>query len=266
MQTVEENPTATVYLMTTRGAGVQATRADASAAAAPSREPDRIAELMGWVFDQLPIQRRLVHCGDTVSSAGSPCKHLYVVNAGSFKVVNTSPEGHGQVVGLNFRGDWLGFDGIAMGRYCCDTVSMDTGEVWALRYDVLLHACIAQPGLLAWLHTEMSREIQRGRECLLSICSLPVRARVASFLCRWAESMAVRGQRADQITMRLTRAEIGSYLGMTVESVSRALSSLERGSMIRFTENGRRDIVIPDPLALTGFIRDHSRSASTAEQ
>jgi CRP/FNR family transcriptional regulator len=266
MQTVEVKPNATVYLMSTRGSGVQTALAASTVAVSPALETDRISELMGWVLEQLPMQRRLVYTGDTVSSAGNPCTHLYVVNAGSFKVVNTSLDGNGQVVGLNFRGDWLGFDGIAMGRYSCDTVSMDIGEVWALRYEVLVHACTVQPSLLAWWHAEMSREIHRGRESLLSICTLPVRARVASFLCHWADAMALRGQRADQITVRMTRAEIGSYLGMTVESVSRALSTLVRDKMIRFTDSGRRDIVIPDLPALAGFIRDQSRSVGTDRQ
>ena len=63
------------------------------------------------------------------------------------KVVNLSPDGREQVVGLHFRGDWLGFDGIATGHYGCDVIAMDTGEVWSFRYDALLEACAAKPAL-----------------------------------------------------------------------------------------------------------------------
>ena len=74
----------------------------------------------------------------------------------------------------------------------------------------------------------MSREIARDRDSLMSVCTLPADARVADFLRYWAESLAKRGLRTDQITLRMTRAEIGNYLGMTLETVSRALSRLAR--------------------------------------
>jgi CRP/FNR family transcriptional regulator len=100
----------------------------------------------------------------------------------------------------------------------------------------------------------MSREIGRDRDSMMSLCTLPVDARVADFLRCWAEKLAERGLRTDQITLRMTRAEIGSYLGMTLESVSRALSRLARGNVIRFCEKGRRDIQIPHVEALASFV------------
>ena len=80
-------------------------------------------------------------------------------------------------------------------------------------------------------------------------------ARVADFLRCWAESLAGPGGCTDQVTLRMSRAEIGNYLGMTLESVSRALSGLVRCQLIRFTEKGRRDIRIPDLGALAVFIQ-----------
>ena len=84
----------------------------------------------------------------------------------------------------------------------------------------------------------MSREIARDRDSMLSLCTLPADARVADFLRYWADSLAERGLRTDQITLRMTRAEIGNYLGMTLETVSRALSQLARDSVIRFSREG----------------------------
>ena len=78
--------------------------------------------------------------------------------------------------------------------------------------------------LLTALHAAMSLEIARDRESLMSVCTLPADARVADFLRFIAESSAARGMRTDQITLRMTRAEIGNHLGLTLESVSRALS------------------------------------------
>jgi CRP/FNR family transcriptional regulator len=163
-------------------------------------------------------------------------------------VVGLSADGREQVVGLKFRGDWLGFDGIANGQYGCDAVAMDTGEVWVIRYDALLSACRREPALLTLLHAAMSREIARDRDSLMSVCSLPADARVADFLRYWAESLSTRGLRTDQITLRMTRAEIGNYLGLTLETVSRALSRLARSKVIAFAEKGRREISIPESL------------------
>ena len=216
---------------------------------------ERIAQLLALIETQLSVVRRVVRSGEPVYRAGDTFDSLYVVHAGMFKTVNVSADGREQVVGLHFKGDWLGFDGIADGCFGCDAIAMDTGEVWTIRYDALLAACLEHPALLTALHEAMSREIARDRDSLMSVCTLPADARVADFLRYWADSLAKRGLRTDQITLRMTRAEIGNYLGMTLESVSRALSKLARGNVISFAEKGRRDVQIPDVRALTAFVQ-----------
>ncbi|MBB4221647.1 Crp/Fnr family transcriptional regulator [Variovorax sp. 375MFSha3.1] len=205
--------------------------------------------------EQLKPQRRVVHTGDTIYQAGERFGNLYILNSGFFKIVNLSADGREQVVGLKFRGDWLGFDGIAGGRYACDAVAMDTGEIWVVSYEALLATCAVQPELLQLLHAAMSREIAHDRDSLMSVCTLPADARVADFLRYWAQTLAERGMRGDEITLRMTRAEIGNYLGMTLESVSRALSRLARDNVIGFATKGRRDVQIPDVGALSAFVQ-----------
>ncbi|HEY2925372.1 Crp/Fnr family transcriptional regulator [Piscinibacter sp.] len=219
------------------------------------RASQRIADTLKLVQDRLAPQRRVVRAGESIYQAGERFSNLYILNSGFFKIVNLSPDGREQVVGLKFRGDWLGFDGIANGCYACDAIAMDTGEVWVLRYDAMLSACAQHPALLTVLHEAMSREIARDRDSLMSVCTLPADARVADFLRYWAESLANRGMRTDQITLRMTRAEIGNYLGMTLETVSRALSRLARCRLIHFAEKGRRDIHIPEVDALADFVQ-----------
>jgi CRP/FNR family transcriptional regulator len=219
------------------------------------QDPHQFADTLRLLAEHLPITRRLVRAGDTVYQAGERFTQLHIVNSGFFKLVNSAADGREQVVGLHLRGDWLGFDGIADGQHGCDAVALDTGEVWSVRYDALLAACTAQPRLLGVLHAEMSREIGRDRESLLSLCTLSADARVADFLRGWADALARRGLRTDQITLRMTRAEIGNYLGMTLESVSRALSRMARSGVIAFAEKGRREIRIPQVGALSAFIQ-----------
>jgi CRP/FNR family transcriptional regulator len=204
---------------------------------------------------QLSIGRRLLREGDFIYRSGQPFTHLYVLNSGMAKVVNVCADGREQVVGLQFKGDWLGIEGIARGQHGCDAVAMDTGEVWTVRYDALVEACTRCPQLLTMLHAAMSRELSRERDSMLSLSTLCADARVADFLHRWAQALAERGLRTDQIRLRMSRAEIGNFLGMTLESVSRAMSRLARMELIRFgSEGGRRDIEIPQVAALERFV------------
>jgi CRP/FNR family transcriptional regulator len=108
---------------------------------------------------------------------------------------------------------------------------------------------------MALLHQAMSDAMARDRQSLMSLCTLTADARVAEFLRHWTESLGRTGLRTDQIILRMTRAEIGSYLGMTLESVSRALTRLARQRLIDFAEKGRREVRIPDVAALAAFVQ-----------
>lgn len=224
------------------------------------------ADILNLLCEHLKPQRRVVHKGDLIYQAGERFGNLHVLNSGFFKIVNLSADGREQVVGLKFRGDWLGFDGIADSRYACNAIAMDTGEIWTMSYEALLTACAVHPALLQVLHSAMSREIAHDRDSLMSVCTLPADARVAEFLRHWADSLAERGMRTDQITLRMTRAEIGNYLGMTLESVSRALSRLARDKVIGFASKGRRDVRIPDVGALAAFVQRSLAPAPTMLQ
>ena len=80
-----------------------------------------------------------------------------------------------------------------------------------------------------------------------------------SFLRYWADALAQRGLRTDQITLRMTRAEIGNYLGMTLETVSRALSRLARGNVIRFARRAGATSTFPQVDALSASFSAASR-------
>lgn len=214
----------------------------------------RTGETLATLSGALAPERRVVHAGDAIYRAGQRFDDLHILNSGLCKVVVLAADGREQLVALKLRGDWLGFDGIAEGRYTCDAVAVDTGEVWTLRYDALVAAGARQPALIRLLHEAMSREIGRDRDSLMSVCTLPAQARVADFLRTWVEALAGSGLRTDLFTLRLTRAEIGNCLGLTLETVSRALSSLARAGLIRFVEKGRRDIGIPSIDALAAFV------------
>jgi CRP/FNR family transcriptional regulator len=224
-----------------------------SAAAARAAQLPDSDEVLDLLAGHLQVSRRLVREGDVLQRSGERFTHLAILRSGMAKLVTLAPDGREQVVGLKFKGDWIGLDGIGNGHHGCDAVAMDTGEVWSVRYDALVTASVRCPALLARLHAAMSDELRRERETLMSLNTLRADARVAHFLRNWAGALQQRGLRTDQIRLRMSRAEIGNFLGLTLESVSRAMSRLAREQVIRFAEGGRRDIEIPRLQALDDF-------------
>lgn len=233
---------------------------------APAARATMFQGATGDVFELLqqhvPVKRRMMCEGDRVHQAGQQLEWLHVVHSGSFMTVNLAPDGREQAVGLHLKGDWLGFDGIAQGRHTCDAVAMDIGELWSVSYAALLQASTRVPALAALLHAAMSRVITRERNAMMSMCTLPADARVAEFLRVWLESLSACGLRTDRITLRMTRAEIGKYLGLTLETVSRAFSQLARANVISFPEKGHRHMSITDADALSRYVQ----RSQTAEE
>ncbi len=219
------------------------------------RDPQqRMLEVMRIIRDVIQPAAKVVRSGDMIFRASLPFTAVYLINAGAFKLVSRSLDGREQIVSLKFRGDWLGFSGIAHGRHPCDAVAMDTGNISIIPYETLTNACARHPEMMAVVHEAMSTEITQERQSLMSVCTLASLARVAEFLCAWARSMHQRGLRADELTLRMTRADLGNYLGMTLETVSRCLSKLHREGLIRFGERGRRKISIPNLQHLEQFV------------
>lgn len=231
----------------------------------PSRDPQqRMLEVMRVIRDVVQPTAKVVRAGDLIFRSAQPFSTVFLINAGAFKLVSRSLDGREQIVSLKFRGDWLGFSGIAQGRHPCDAVAMDTGNISIIPYETLTAACARHPEMMAVVHEAMSAEITHERQSLMSVCTLASLARVAEFLCAWARSMHQRGLRADELTLRMTRADLGNYLGMTLETVSRCLSRLNRDGLIRFGERGRRQISIPSLVALEQFVISGSAGRTDA--
>ena len=202
----------------------------------------------------VPFSRHVVHAGDPVQSAGTRFCKLHLLHLGAVKTLTATGAGTLQVAGLHLKGDWIGFDGITSGECACDAIAMDTSEIWSLRYEQLLQAAAQAPSLLHVMHVAMSAQLAREREWRLALSTLPADARLADFLRSWAQRLAHRELRTDHVTLRLTRAEIGNYLGMTLETVSRSFSRLASLGLVAFDSKGRRHFAIPDVQALVAFV------------
>jgi CRP/FNR family transcriptional regulator len=213
-------------------------------------------ESLMMVQQYVSFTRRKVKANDRVYLCGESFKKLYLINSGLFKIVNLTSDGREQPAGLYFKGDWLGFDGIPTGQYGCSAIALDCGEVWTINYENLLQESIKEPKMMRVVFAAMSAQLAHNRDAMLSMGTLPADARVCDFLLQWAHALAERGLRTDQFNVYLTRADIGHYLGLRLESVSRALSKLARCGLIQFNEKGRREISIPNLDAMTEFIQN----------
>ena len=207
----------------------------------------------------LPFVRRTLRPGDSLQRPGDRFTRLHVIHLGALKTSTTAANGREQVADLYLKGDWIGLDGIASGYHICAAHAIDTSEVWSLRYEVLLDAAARAPELLHAMHIAMSRQCSRDCAWRFALASLPAEARVADFLCSWSQALAERAMRADHIQLHLTRAEIGNYLGLALETVSRAFSGLVRRGLIRFDDPGRRYVAVPSISALIAYVETSSQ-------
>lgn len=203
---------------------------------------------------ELPLHRRVLRQGDTLYRAGDKFRDVHVLRVGLCKLTGFCAEGREDLITVLFKGDWLGFDGLADGRYHYTAVAADVCEVLTVGYESLLRAGARNPALLAQMHAAIARQHARERDAVLNMHALSADGRVAAFLCRWADELEQCGLRSDQITLPTTRAEIGGHVGLRLESVSRAMSNLARERLIRFNSGNRRDIEIPNLTALRSYV------------
>ncbi|MEO8544925.1 MAG: Crp/Fnr family transcriptional regulator [Burkholderiaceae bacterium] len=217
--------------------------------------PEHWRAALALVDQHVPFHRRILQPGDRVQTAGTPFHALHLIRLGGVKTIVFTSADNQQVAGLHLKGDWLGFDGMATGRYACDGVAMDTSEIWSLRYSVLFEIGERVPELVQAVHTAMARQLAQEREWRVARATLSANARLADFLHSWAQALAQRGLRTDHITLQLSRAEIGDYLGMKPETVSRAFQRLVTLGLVVFDDRGRRSFAVPDIAALALHVR-----------
>lgn len=205
----------------------------------------------------LPVVRRRVVAGQTLFRAGQPFTALFLVHAGFFKASLTAEDGRERITGFPLRGDVLGIESIGQERYACDCVALDCGEVWELPYPPVLTASQHLPALQAMLTAALAAELRRDRSWTLTLSTLGAEARVAAFLLDLAQRQAAQGYSERQLILRMTRAEIGSFLALQLETVTRALSHFAARGAIRVL---RREITLLNRDLLHAAVRREGRA------
>ena len=178
--------------------------------------------------------RRRVARGQELYHARDAFAALYAVRLGSFKTRVGTQDGREQVTGFQMAGDLLGLDGIGTARYASDAVALEDSEVCVIPFAQLEELSREFVSLQSHLHRMMSREIVRDQGVMLLLGNMRAEERLATFLLSLSERFRARGFSASSFVLRMSRQEIGSYLGMKLETVSRVFS--------RFREQGLVDV------------------------
>jgi CRP/FNR family transcriptional regulator len=194
---------------------------------------------------------RRVREGESLVRAGDKFHSLYVVRSGCFKTVYTDLSGSEQVLGFPMSGDLMGADGIDSGHYGSTAISLDTSEVVIVPLTSLARLAYECPKLEALLYRVLSRELVRVQNMAWTLGTLGAEGRVAAFLLALSARLSALGYSRCSFNLRMTRQEIGSYLGLKLETVSRALSALNTSGIIQVHQ---RSIDIVDADALRNVI------------
>ncbi|MCX7663601.1 MAG: fumarate/nitrate reduction transcriptional regulator Fnr [Tepidimonas fonticaldi] len=205
-------------------------------------------------LDNLIASRRRVRRGAALFAAGDAFTSLYAVRSGFFKTSVTTADGRDQVTGFQMAGEILGLDGIVQDKHSCSAIALEDAEVCVLPFDKLEQLSREFSALQHHVHRIMSREIVRDQGVMLLLGSMRAEERLAAFLLNLVQRLHARGFSKSEMVLRMTREEIGSYLGMKLETVSRTFSRFQDDGII---EVKQRYVRILDPDAL-GAIVNHA--------
>jgi CRP/FNR family transcriptional regulator, anaerobic regulatory protein len=197
--------------------------------------------------DDCQFQHVKYKAGQRIHTIGEPFDTLYVVYSGFLKSVTIDDAGHEQVVAFPMKGDLLGVDAIHGKAHATEVVSLTSSELILIPFKVLTALGRAQPDLEVALYGVMGRELAREQSLISALGSLGAEARVARFLVFMSSRFEDMGYSGKQFNLRMTREEIGNYLGLTLETISRTLSSFAATGLISVE---MRNIILHDIPAL----------------
>ncbi len=200
-------------------------------------------------LDQIIGRRRKVPKDSLLYRMGDPFTNLYAIRLGHFKTYQVSPSGKQQITGFQMAGELLGMDAISTDRHHCDAMALEDSEVCEIPFSRLEELFGTIPTLLHHFHRMMSREITREQNVMLLLGNMRAEQRFAAFLVNLASRYAARGYSSTTFQLRMSREEIGNYLGLTIESISRLLSRLKKQGLLRVA-NREIELLEPERLRL----------------
>jgi CRP/FNR family transcriptional regulator, anaerobic regulatory protein len=183
-------------------------------------------------FASVVLPHRRLKAGQALFRSGEIFDAVYLVRTGFVKTVVLLEDGREQVTALHMPGEMLGMDGLASGRHASDAIALDDSEICVVPYDRLETLSCEAREVQRHLHRMFSNEIVREQRMMLLLGSMRAEERVSAFLLNLSERLTARGYSPSDFVLRLTREEIGSLLGMKLETVSRIFSKFQKAELI----------------------------------
>ncbi|MFN0185487.1 MAG: fumarate/nitrate reduction transcriptional regulator Fnr [Aquabacterium sp.] len=199
-------------------------------------------------LDAMVTSRRSVPRGEALFRVGARFQSLYAVRTGFFKTCVSSEDGRDQVTGFQMAGELIGLDGIGTDHHTCDAVALEDSQVCVIPFSQLESLSREFSELQHQLHKIMSREIVRDHGVMLLLGSMRAEERLAAFLLNLTQRLKARGFSSTEVILRMTREEMGSYLGLKLETVSRAFSKFQDDGILEVRQRQIR-VLDPDKLA-----------------
>lgn len=213
--------------------------------------PDLLEKL-----DELVYVRKRLKSGTSLYHTGSHFHALYAVKSGFIKTENLHDDGRIQITGFYMAGEIFGFDGIATDEHMCTSVALEDSEICIIPLERIEHIGNEFEQIQHHFYKLMSREIVRDHTMMMLLGSMHGEERLAAFMLNLSQRFHVRGYSPYNLILRMKREEIGSYLGMKVETVSRIFSKFQDQGLL---EVHQKNIQILDVQGLRKLIGQPSR-------
>lgn len=183
--------------------------------------------------------------GEPLYRVGLPFAALYAVKAGCFKTCVISEDGREQVTGFHMSGEIIGMDAISAERHTCNAIALEDSEICEIPFARLEDLCRQIPALQRHFYKVMSREIVRDHGVMLLLGNMKAEERLAAFLLNLSQRFQSRGYSPREFNLRMTREEIGSFLGLKLETVSRIFSKFQDEGYVKVNNRQIELIDIP---------------------
>lgn len=190
--------------------------------------PEDVDRLDAIVKRNRPLQR-----GDHLFRSSEAFRNLYVVKTGAVKTYTQSNDGDEQVVGFHLPGEVLGMDAIQENQHGCSARALETTAICELPFERLEDLASNIPSLQHQMFRLLSKEISQDAEMMTLLGRSTAEERVASFLLSLSDRFHRRGFSASDFFLSMSRQEIGSYLGLALETVSRLFTRFQEEKILK---------------------------------
>jgi len=201
--------------------------------------------------DAVVSTRKRLYKGATLFRAGDPFTALYAIRSGSCKTVLLTEDGREQVSAYYIRGEYVGVDGVGATTHNCEAIALEDTEICVLPFAHLEALARDNERVQQTIHRVLASEIARERSIMLMLGTMRAEQRLAAFLLDLSRRYRERGYSSTEFVLRMTREEIGSYLGLKLETVSRLFSHMHREGLVQVQG---RVVKLLDLSALKGLV------------